>query len=171
MSYQGPILIREPELRWPIVLLAAIITAALAIVAAGMQYFATTQPYLNSYSQPRLEESLRAGNPEFETLREQILVAHLVGVEKMHPFNDLAIELTATITNNTGSTINGMELRGAILDSEGSLVRERTVVVIPERQTVLEPDEAMNVRILIENIDPDSERGHIALEVTALRFG
>ena len=64
-----------------------------------------------------------------------------------------------------------MELRGANLGLEGSLVRERTVVVIPERQTVLEPDEAMNVRILIENIDPDSERGHIALEVTALRFG
>lgn len=39
MSYQGPILIREPELRWPIVLLAAIITAAIAIVAAGLQYF------------------------------------------------------------------------------------------------------------------------------------
>jgi hypothetical protein len=28
MSYQGPMLIREPELRWPIVMLAAIITAA-----------------------------------------------------------------------------------------------------------------------------------------------
>ena len=171
MSYQGPILIREPELRWPIVLLAAIITAAIALVAAGMQYFALTQPNINSYSQPRLEESLRAGNPEFEPLREKVLVERLVGVEKMHPFNDLAIELTATVTNNTGSTITGMELRGAIADSHGSQVRERTVVIIPARQTVLEPDEAINVRILLENIDPDSERGHISVEVTALRFG
>ena len=170
MSYQGPILIREPELRWPIVLLAAIITAAIALAAAGMQYFALTQPYLNSYSQPRLEESLRAGNPEFEPLREKVLVERLVGVEKMHPFNDLVIELTATVTNNTGRTISGMELQGAIVDSHGSLVRERTVVVIPTRQTALEPDETMNVRILIENIDPDSERGHVSLEVTALRF-
>ena len=39
-------LIREPELRWPIVRLVAIITAAIALVAAGMQYFALTQPYL-----------------------------------------------------------------------------------------------------------------------------
>lgn len=170
MSYQGPILIREPELRWPIVVLAAIITAAIAVVAAGMHYFALTQPYLNSYSQPRLEESLRAGNPDFEPLREKILVEHLVGVEKIHPFNDLAIELTATVTNNAGNTISGMELRGAIIDSHGSLVRERTVVVIPTRQTALEPGEAMNVRILIESIDPDSERGHVSLEVTALRF-
>ena len=170
MSYQGPMLIREPELRWPIVLLAAIITAAIALVAAGMQYFALTQPYIHSYSQPRLEESLRADNPDFELLREKVLVEHLVGVEKVHPFSDLVIELTATVSNNTGRTISGMELQGAILDSHGSLVRERTVVVIPTRQTALEPDEAMNVRILIENIDPDSERGHVSLEVTALRF-
>jgi hypothetical protein len=170
MSYQGPILIREPELRWPIVVLAAIITVAIALVAAGMQYFALTQPYSNSYSQPRLEESLRAGNPDFEPLREKVLVEHLVGVEKSHPFSDLVIELTATVTNNTGRTISGMELQGAIVDSHGSLVRERTVVVIPTRQTALEPDEAMNVRILIENIDPDSDRGHVSLEVTALRF-
>ena len=170
MSYQGPILIREPELRWPIVLLAAIVTAAIAGVAAGMQYLALTQPYVNSYSQPRLEESLRAGNPDFERLREKVSVEYLIGIEKMHPFSDLAIELTATVTNNTGSPITGMELRGAILDSHGSLVGERTAVVIPARQTVLEPDEAMNVRILIENVDPHFERGHPSLEVTALRF-
>ena len=170
MSYQGPILIREPELRWPIVALAVVITGAIALVAAGMHYFALTQPYLNTYSQPRLEGSLRAGNPEFEPLREKILVQHLVGVEKMNPFSDLVIELTATVTNNTGRTISGMELQGAIADSHGSLVRERTLVVIPTRQTALEPDEAMNVRILIENIDPHSDRGHVSLEVTALRL-
>ncbi len=45
MSYQGPILIREPELRWPIVLLAAIITTAIALVAAGMHYLALTRPF------------------------------------------------------------------------------------------------------------------------------
>ena len=170
MSYQGPILIREPELRWPIVALAAIITAAIALVAAGMQYFALSQPYFDSYSQPRLEDSLRAGNADFEELREKVLVQHLVGVEKMHPFNNRAIELTATVTNNTGRTITGMELRGAIADSQGSLIRERTVVVIPARQTVLEPDEAKNVRIVIKNMDPNFQRGHISLEVTALRF-
>jgi hypothetical protein len=153
------------------VLLAAIITAVIALLAAGMQYFALTQPYLAPYSQPRLEESLRAGNPDFEPLREKVLVDRLVGVEKVHPFSDLAIELTATVTNNTGRTITGMELRGAIADSHGLPIRERTVVVIPARQTVLEPDEAMNVRVLIENIDRSSERGPLSLEVTALRFG
>lgn len=48
MSYQGPLLIREPELRWSIVILAAIITTIIALVAAGLHYVAMTQP-VNSY--------------------------------------------------------------------------------------------------------------------------
>jgi hypothetical protein len=40
MSYQGPILIREPELRWPIVILAAIATAVLALLAGVIYYVA-----------------------------------------------------------------------------------------------------------------------------------
>lgn len=66
MSYQAPLLIREPELRWPIVILAAIITTIIALVAAGLHYVAMTQP-VNSYSGPRLSSALRPGEPEFVT--------------------------------------------------------------------------------------------------------
>ena len=88
----------------------------------------------------------------------------------MHPFNNLAVEMTALVTNNTGRIISGLEMRGAILDSQNSTVRERTTVVIPARQTVLEPGEGINVRILLEGINKDSDRAHIALEVTGLGF-
>ena len=89
MSYQGPRLIREPELRWPIVILAAIITTSIALVAAGLHYVATTQP-VNSYSGPRLSSALRPGEPEFERVREQIQIAQLLGIEQVHPFNNRA---------------------------------------------------------------------------------
>ena len=36
IAYRGPTLITEPELRWPIVLLAAAITALLAMLTAGL---------------------------------------------------------------------------------------------------------------------------------------
>jgi hypothetical protein len=132
MSYRGPILIKEPELRWPIIILAAIITTIIALVAAGLYYVAMTQP-VNSYSGPRLLSALRPGEPEFEQVREQIEVAQLFGTEQIHPFNSLAVDLTATVRNNTGRTIDGQNLT----------VRERTVMVIPARQTALEPGEAI----------------------------
>ena len=42
MSYKGPMLIREPELRWPIVLLAALMTAAIALLVVVLHFVAST---------------------------------------------------------------------------------------------------------------------------------
>ena len=42
IAYRGPTLITEPELRWPILLLAAAITALLAMLTAGLYYVAMT---------------------------------------------------------------------------------------------------------------------------------
>lgn len=42
MSYQGPVIIKEPKLRWPIVLLAALMTAVIALLVAAMHYAAST---------------------------------------------------------------------------------------------------------------------------------
>ena len=168
MSYRG-LLIREPELKWPIVILAAVITTIIALVAAGLHFVAMTQP-VNSYSGPRLSSALRPGEPEFEQVREQIEIAQLLGTEQVQPFNSLAINLTATVRNNTGRTINGLEVRGGIVDAQNSTVRERTVMVIPARQTALEPGEAIGVRVLLESISKDSDRANMVLEVTGVRF-
>ena len=166
MSYQGPMLIREPELRWPIVMLAALLTAAIALLAGGIYY--VTQPIVTPNVEPWLERALYTGQPEFEQFREQIVIEQLVGKEKVHPFNNLAVEVTALVRNNTGRKISGLEMRGAIQDAQNSVVRERTVVVIPARQTILEADEAINVRILLESIN--SDRAHAVMEVTGIRF-
>ena len=103
-------------------------------------------------------------------VREQIEIAQLLGTEQIHPFNSLAIDLTATVKNNTGRTISGLEMRGAIVDPQNSTVRERTVMVIPARQTALEPGEAIAVSVLLEGINKDSERADMVLEVTGIRF-
>jgi hypothetical protein len=169
IAYRGPTLITEPELRWPIVLLAAAITALLAMLTAGLYYVSMTRT-VKSDTEPRLERALQPGQPGFEEFRPHIAIEQLVGTEKVHPFNTLAVAMTATVRNNTGRTISGLELRGAILDSTSSTVRERTVVVIPVRQKVLESGEAINTRILLESIDKDSDRAHLVLEVTAMRF-
>jgi hypothetical protein len=168
MSYQGPMLIREPELRWPIVMLAALLTAAIAALAAGIHY--VTQPIVTPNVEPRLEKGLYSGQPEFEQFREHILIEQLVGNEKVHPLNNLAVEITALVKNNTGRKISGLEMRGSIRDAQNSVVRERTVVVIPARQTILEADEAINVRILLESVDKDSDRAHPVMEVTGVVF-
>jgi hypothetical protein len=170
ITYRGPTLIAEPELRWPILILAAVITALLALSVAGLYSLAMSQADVSSYAEPRLEGALQPGQPEFEKLRQHIAIEQVVGTEKVHPFDTLAVAMTATVRNNTGRNISGLELRGAILDGSKSSVRERIVVVIPQRQKVLESGEAINTRILLEGIDKDSDRAHLVMEVTAIRF-
>jgi hypothetical protein len=170
IAYRGPRLIAEPELRWPILVLAALITALLAIFTAGLYYAVMTQSDVSSYTEPRLEGALQPGQAEFEEFRPQIAIEQLVGTEKVHPFDTLAVAMTATVRNNTGRNISGLELRGAILDGKSSRVRERTVVIIPRQQKLLESGEGINTRILLDGIDKDSDRAQLVLEVTGIRF-
>ena len=62
IAYRGPTLIAEPELRWPILILAAVITALLAISTAGLYYLAMTQSDVNLYTPPQSEEVIDGGN-------------------------------------------------------------------------------------------------------------
>jgi hypothetical protein len=170
IAYRGPTLIAEPELRWPILILAAVITSLLAVFTAGLYYAAMTQSEVSSYAEPRLEGALQPGEPKFEEVRRDIAIEQLVGFEKVYPFDTIAVAMTATVRNNTGRTISGLELRGAILDRENSSVRERTVVIVPRQQKLLESGEGINTRILLDGIDKDSDRAQLVLEVTAIRF-
>lgn len=169
MTYNG-LLIKEPQLRWPIVLTAALVTAAIALIVAMLYYMAMTGPVVGSYEVPQLKTALRAGHPEFEQFRHQIAIEGLSRTERVHALNDFAVEMAGTIKNNTGRTLNWLEIRGAILDRNEKALRERTVVVIPVRQTVLEPNEAINVRILLQSINRDSDRAQLRWEITGLSF-
>ena len=170
MSYQGPMLISEPVLRWPVLLVAGIITVFIVLMTAGALHLTLMKPYVRPAARPQLECALRPGMPEFERLREKIIVEQLTAAEAPRPPNDFAVEMNATVRNTTGRTLSGLEMRGRIVDEQMSVVRERSVVVIPSRQTALEPGEAIRVRILLDNVPPEAARAGVLMEVTAARI-
>ena len=170
MSYQSPMLIREPNLRWPLFLLSAIITTLLVMLMAGVLHVAQRRPLGNPAVESRLEGALRPGMPEFEQHRERIVVERLTATEAPRALNDLAVEMNAAVRNTTDRTLSGLEVRGAILDAQGTPIGERTVVVVPTSQTALEPGETISVRILLEGIRTETERADLLMEVTGLRF-
>jgi len=169
MSYQGPMLIREPELRWPVILAAGVITFFILLMTAGALHLTLTEPHARPAARPQLEGALRPEMPEFERLREKIIVEQLTVAEVPGPPNDFAVEMNATVRNTTDRTLSGLEMRGLIFDEQMSVVRERSVVIIPSRQTALEPGEAIRVRILLDDVHPEAARAGVLIEVTALR--
>ena len=170
MSYQGPMLIKEPELRWPVIMIAAIISVAIALIIAGLHYVAMDQRDATSYSARPQAWTSRTGQAEFEQHRKDIVVSQIVGSEKLHPFNKLTVELTAVVTNRTNRVIHGLEMRGAVLDTKNSIVQQRSVSIVPGQQKVLEVDEAITVRVLLKRMDKHSDRAHKVLEVTGISF-
>jgi hypothetical protein len=170
MAYRGPTLITEPEIRWPVILVAAAITSVIVLVTAGVIHLAATQPVQARVVEQRLEGAIRRGSPGFDELSGRLVVEQLAAAEAPRPLNDRAVEITGTVRNETGRTVTGLELRGVMLDALSTPLRERTVVVVPARQAALEPGEAINVSILLEGVSPEAGRAAHLMEVTGLRF-
>lgn len=170
MSYQSPMLIREPSLRWPLYLLAAVITTLLVLLMASVLRLAQMQPSVRPLAQPALEGLMRPGTPGFEEAREKIVVEQLKATEGARLLGGVTVEVSGTVRNMTGRRLVALEARAAVLDAERRALAERLVVVVPAKQKVLEPGEAVNVRVLLEGVSPEAERAEVLMEVTGLRF-
>lgn len=170
MSYQSPMLIREPNLRWPIYLLAAVITTLLVLLMAGVLRLAQMPPSVRPVAQPVIEGLMRPGTPGFQEVREKIVVEQLKATEGVRALGEVTVEVSAAIRNMTDRRLGALETRGAVLDAEKRALAERMVVVVPAKQTVLEPGEAVNVRVLLEGISPEAERAEVLMEVTGVRL-
>ena len=170
MSYRAPMVINEPNLRWPIYFVAAITTGLLVTLAASVMHFSATRPHKKIDEVQCLENAIRPGMPAFERLREQIILENFLAEQTVQPFDDLTIDMTAVIRNSTGRTISGLEMRGAVLDGEKKPLRERTVVVVPLRQTALEPNEVISMRIMLPGVRREKERSEVMMELAAVRF-
>ena len=119
---------------------------------------------------PASKEFLRAGLPGFEQYRRLIDVEGLEATQTSRAPDAIVMELTATVRNSTGQTINELEVRGVVFNEKREPVGERTVSVIPKQQASLKPNETMKARILVEGIPPRVHRKEINMEVTGLRF-
>ncbi len=121
----------------------------------------------------RLENGLRAGSPEFDDYIKRIRVDDPIADEGMRPIGDWWMNLRTTVRNFTGRTINGLEMHASVVDLQNKPVKERTVIIVPNRQTgltELEPNKTMPVSIALEGMKKTDVRANIKMEITAIKF-
>lgn len=156
--------------RRKIFIIVAVVTLP---ILAAIIYFALTRPANNAPVQ--LAGALRAGSPDFEKARQNIVVDFkgddsTDALESPRPLGDIVMTLTPTIRNFTGRTLTGLELRGVVLDPQGKVIKERTVIAIPARQPELENNKTLKVPFTIEGFKKDDTRANVKVEVTAVKF-
>lgn len=150
--------------------LAVVVTLAVVLVVGGLIYSRVTGPVRHSASEPRLEGALRAGAPEFESLRERIIVEDLVRTTSTRTTGDTLIELSANVRNETGRNISALEMRGAVMSGGGQVLSERAVIVMPAERTKLPPGESLNVRVVLEGVDSRAEQTDVRMEIVGVRL-
>lgn len=140
-----------------------------ALVIAVVFYF-LLRASSGTSPEPVLEGAIRRGSPEFEQYASKIVLDKPEADEAKRALGDIVMNLQTTVRNFTGRTLNGLEIKGAVIDHQGKSVKERTVVVIPTKQPELELNKTMLVAVRLEGMTDTDDRANIKMEVTGFTF-
>jgi hypothetical protein len=150
--------------------LIIVIAVVAAVVIAGLFYGLMRLGGTGTTAEPTLQGAIRAGSPQFEEYKSKIILDDPEATEAKRALGDIVMTLQTTVRNLTGKTVNGLEIRAAVVDYQGQPVKQRTVVVIPARQPELPPNKTMQVPVMLEGMSDADARANIKMEVTAFKF-
>ena len=159
--------LEEPESRRTLIIIVAV---AAAVVIALFFFLLFRASSSGGGAEPTLEGAIRAGTPEFEQYKTQILLDDPEATEAKRPLGDIVMTLKTVVRNLSNKTLIGLEVRAAVVDYEGKPVKQRTVVVIPARRPELPPNRTMEIPVLLEGMSDKDARANIKMEITALKF-
>jgi hypothetical protein len=150
--------------------LIAILIAVL-LVAGGILLIWKLQPSMQEQQEQALSGALREGSPEFDTLTRRIIAETDEDNTIQSPVGTgyWMMNIGGRIRNNSDKTLNGLEVKVSVVDSFGKVVKEHTMLVIPNQRKKLAPKEQMNVSIRIDGFKPDDDRANIRWKVTAIK--
>lgn len=138
-----------------------------ALLVAGLVYVATRPKA--SVTDPRLEGAIRPGTAEFEQVRNQVVLEFDPdenAIESPRGIGDIVMTMTPTVRNLTGRTVSGLEIHAAVVDLDGNVLKERTVV----RRSELQPFKVVQIPINVEGFKPGEVRANIKMELTGVTF-
>jgi hypothetical protein len=147
-----------------------IIVAVAAAVVIALFFYVLMRAGGTGPAEPTLQGAIRPGSPEFDQYKQGIILEDPQATESKRALGDWVMTLQTTVRNITGKTLNGLEIRAAVVDHQGKPVKERTVVVIPGRQPELPPNKTMDVPVMLEGMKDTDDRANIKMEITGFKF-
>lgn len=151
-----------------LIIVVAVAAAVVIAVIFGVLMFAVGGG--RGTGEPSLQGAIREGSPQFAEYQSKIMRDEPEATEAKRALGDIVMTLRTTVRNFTGKTLNGLEVRAAVVDYQGQPVKQRTVVVVPTRQAELGPNKTMVVDVTLDGMKDSDARANIKMEVTAFRF-
>jgi hypothetical protein len=158
--------LEEPESRRTLIIVVAVGAAVVVALFFALLMWSGDR----STGDPRLAGGIRAGTAEFEPYKSQIVLDDPEAFESPRALGDIVMELKTTVRNLSNKTLDGLEVRAAVVDHQNASVGERTVRVIPDRQRELAPNTTMDLSIRREGFKPTADRANSKMEIPAGPF-
>ena len=143
-----------------------IVVAVIAAVFIGGFFYLLLRKSVASGTPPALQGAIRPGSPDWEKYAKLIALDDPEADEAKRALGDTVMTLQTTARNFTGKTITGLEIRASVVDHDGKPVKQRTLAVIPGRQTELDPNKTMRVAIVLDGFTDEDDRANIKMEVS-----
>ncbi len=150
--------------------LIIVVAVAAAVVIALFFYILMRAVGTGRGAEPTLQAAIRPGSPQFEEYKAKIFLDEPEATEAKRALGDIVMSLTTTVRNFTGKTLNGLEIRAAVVDYEGRPVKERTVVVVPTRQQELAHNKTLQVHVSLDGMKDSDARANIKMEVVGFKL-
>jgi hypothetical protein len=157
----------QPESRTTMIVIVAV---GAAIVIALFFFILLRSTRSVPGVEPTLQSATRAGSPGWEQNVKNIVVDEPEADEAKRALGDTVMTLRTTVRNLTGKTLDGLEMRAAVVDHQGNAVKQRTVIVVPTRQAELAPNKTVTVNVMLEGMKDTDDRANIKMEVTGFKF-
>lgn len=147
------------------------ILAAIFIIGGGVYFIWKFQPSMQEQQEQALAGAVRPGSPEFETLTKRIIAENDEENTWFSPVGTggIMMNIAGKIRNNGDKPLTGLEINVAVLDSFGKVVKDNTLLVVPNQQKTLEPKGEMKVTVRIDGFKRDDDRARIQWKVTAIK--
>lgn len=118
-----------------------------------------------------LDGAFREGSPEFAEVTKDIVISTDFDrtVESPTGLGNISMFIVGRIRNKGDKTISVLEVNSAVIDQQNNVLKEKNVLVVPERVGSLEPGEIIPVTLALEGFDPKADRANIRWKVTALK--
>jgi hypothetical protein len=110
-----------------------------------------------------LSGAFREGTSEFDAVTRRIVAETNEDKTWFSPVGTggIMMNIAGRIRNNGDKVITGLEIRVSVVDIGGKVVKENTLVVVPNQKKTLAPKEQMDVTVRIDGFRQDDDRANI----------
>jgi hypothetical protein len=151
------------------ILLIALLAATLLVAVAV--WLLSLSPSLDQKKQQLLADSFQEGSPEFNQYTKDIIIQTDMNNIMQSPtaMGTIMMTIHGSIRNKGQKTINGLEVKAAVVDLLGKTVREKKLLVVPSQEEKLLPNQTIPVVATIEGFSRDDDRANVKWKVTAIK--